>query len=42
MSPATIKRQVKDYVRESSEDMLYSLQRRARENPLQAVVMAKN
>src|SRR3954452_2695882 len=33
VSPATIKRQVKDYVRGSSEDMLQSLQRRARENP---------
>ena len=39
VSPATIKRQVKDYVRESSEDMLQSLQRRARENPLQAVAV---
>jgi ElaB/YqjD/DUF883 family membrane-anchored ribosome-binding protein len=39
VSPATIKRQVKDYVRESSEDMLQSLQRRARDNPLQAVAI---
>src|SRR5947208_4848447 len=39
VSPATIKRQVKDYVRESGEDMLQSLQRRARENPLQAVAV---
>ena len=39
VSPATIKRQVKDYVRESSEDMLQSLQRRARDNPLQAVAV---
>src|SRR3954463_14401756 len=39
VSPATIKRQVKDYVRESSDDMLQSLQRRARENPLQAVAV---
>src|SRR3954469_24839826 len=39
VSPATIKRQVKDYVRESSEDMLASLQRRVRENPLQAVAV---
>ena len=40
VSPATIKRQVKDYVRESSEDMLHSLQRRARENPLEAVAIS--
>src|SRR4051812_9025866 len=39
VSPATIKRQVKDYVRESGEDMLQSLQRRARDNPLQAVAI---
>jgi hypothetical protein len=39
VAPATIKRQVKEYVRESSEDMLQSLQRRARENPLQAVAV---
>src|SRR5437764_13447786 len=39
VSPATIKRQVTDYVRGSSEDMLQSLQRRARENPLQAVAV---
>ena len=39
VSPSTIKRQVKEYVRESSEDMLQSLQRRARENPLQAVAV---
>src|SRR5215217_3183865 len=39
VAPSTIKRQVKEYVRESSEDMLQSLQRRARENPLQAVAV---
>src|SRR5215213_2564103 len=39
VAPSTIKRQVKDYVRESSEDMMQSLQRRARENPLQAVAV---
>jgi ElaB/YqjD/DUF883 family membrane-anchored ribosome-binding protein len=39
VAPSTIKRQVKDYVRESSEDMVQSLQRRARENPLQAVAV---
>jgi ElaB/YqjD/DUF883 family membrane-anchored ribosome-binding protein len=39
VSPATLKRQVKDYVRESSEDMVHSLQRRVRENPLQAVAI---
>lgn len=39
VSPATIKRQVKDYVRESSEDMLQALKRRARENPLQAAAI---
>jgi ElaB/YqjD/DUF883 family membrane-anchored ribosome-binding protein len=39
LSPATIKHQVKEYVRESSEDMLQSLQRRVRENPLQAVAV---
>jgi ElaB/YqjD/DUF883 family membrane-anchored ribosome-binding protein len=39
VSPATIKRQVKDYVRESGEDIVQSLQRRARENPLQTVAV---
>ena len=39
VSPSTIKRQVKEYVRESREGMLQSLQRRARENPLQAVAV---
>jgi len=39
VAPSTIKRQVKEYVRESSEDMMQSLQQRARENPLQAVAV---
>ena len=36
VAPATIKRQVTEYVRESGDNLLHSLQRRARENPLLA------
>ena len=39
VSPSTIKRQVKEYARESGEDMLQSLQRSVRDNPLQAVAI---
>jgi len=39
VAPSTIKRQVSEYVRESRENMLQNLQRRARENPLQAVAI---
>jgi ElaB/YqjD/DUF883 family membrane-anchored ribosome-binding protein len=39
VAPSTIKRQVKEYVRESGESMLESVQRSARENPLQAVAI---
>lgn len=39
VSPAAIKQQAKDYVRDSGESMLRSLQRRARENPLQTVAV---
>jgi hypothetical protein len=39
VSPSAIKQQVKDYVRDSSEGMLHTLQRQARENPLQAVAI---
>jgi ElaB/YqjD/DUF883 family membrane-anchored ribosome-binding protein len=39
VAPSTIKRQVKEYVRESGESMMESVQRSARENPLQAVAI---
>ena len=39
ISPAHIKEEVKDYVREGSEQFLHSLERKARENPLQAVAI---
>jgi hypothetical protein len=39
VAPSTIKRQVSEYVRESGENLMQSLQRRARENPLQAVAV---
>ena len=39
VSPSTIKRQVTEYVRESGDNLLHSLQRRVRENPLQAVAV---
>jgi ElaB/YqjD/DUF883 family membrane-anchored ribosome-binding protein len=39
VAPATIKRQVSEYVRQSSENMMQTIQRRARENPLQAVAI---
>ncbi|MBV8836642.1 MAG: hypothetical protein JO000_08890 [Alphaproteobacteria bacterium] len=40
VSPAAIKQQVKDYVRGSGENLMQSMQRQARENPLQAVALA--
>lgn len=39
VAPATIKRQVTEYVRESGDNLLHTLQRRVRENPLQAVAV---
>src|SRR4051794_32598242 len=39
VAPSTIKRQVSEYARESRENMVQNLQRRARENPLQAVAI---
>jgi len=39
VAPATIKRQVSEYVRESGENMVQTIQRRARENPLQTVAI---
>ena len=40
VAPSAIKRQVTEYVRESGDNLVHSLQRRARENPLQAVAVA--
>jgi hypothetical protein len=39
VAPSAIKRQVSEYVRESRENIVQNLQRRARENPLQAVAI---
>ena len=39
LSPDHIKDEVKDYVREGSEQFLHSIERKARENPLQAVAI---
>jgi ElaB/YqjD/DUF883 family membrane-anchored ribosome-binding protein len=39
ISPAHIKEEVKDYVREGSEQFFQSIGRKARENPLQAVAI---
>lgn len=38
-SPAHIKAEIKDYVRDSGEQLYYSLERKARANPLQAVAI---
>lgn len=38
-SPAHIKEEIKDYVRDSGEQLYYSLERKARANPLQAVAI---
>ena len=39
ISPSNIKKEVKGYIREESADIFESVQRRARENPLQAVAI---
>jgi ElaB/YqjD/DUF883 family membrane-anchored ribosome-binding protein len=39
LSPAHIKEEVKDYVREGSEQFFHSIERKARENPLQALAI---
>lgn len=39
LSPAHIKEEVKDYVREGSEQIFHSIERKVRENPLQAVAI---
>jgi ElaB/YqjD/DUF883 family membrane-anchored ribosome-binding protein len=39
LSPSHIKEEIKDYVREESGQILSSIQRRARDNPLQAVAV---
>ena len=39
VSPAAIKAEVKEYVRESGEQFFHTLERKARENPLQAVAI---
>jgi hypothetical protein len=39
VSPAAIKQEVKDYVRESGEQLIETIRRRAYENPLQAVAV---
>jgi ElaB/YqjD/DUF883 family membrane-anchored ribosome-binding protein len=39
LSPANLKEEVKDYVREGSEEFFDSIKRKARENPLQAVAI---
>jgi ElaB/YqjD/DUF883 family membrane-anchored ribosome-binding protein len=39
LSPAHIKEEVKDYVREGSEQFFHSIERKARENPLQAIAI---
>lgn len=39
LSPAHIKEEVKDYVREGSDQFFHSIARKARENPLQAVAI---
>jgi ElaB/YqjD/DUF883 family membrane-anchored ribosome-binding protein len=40
VSPQAIKEEVKAYAREASYDLIHNLERRARENPLQAVAVA--
>jgi ElaB/YqjD/DUF883 family membrane-anchored ribosome-binding protein len=39
LSPTNIKAEVKDYVRQGSEQFFHSIERKARENPLQAVAI---
>lgn len=39
LSPAHIKEEVKDYVRQGGEQFFHSIERKARENPLQAVAI---
>ena len=39
VSPAAIKAEVKEYVRDSKEQLFHTLERKARENPLQAVAI---
>jgi hypothetical protein len=39
LSPSNIKEEVKDYVREGSGQFFHSIERKARENPLQAVAI---
>jgi ElaB/YqjD/DUF883 family membrane-anchored ribosome-binding protein len=39
LSPTHIKEEVKDYVREGSEQFFHSIERKARENPLQAIAI---
>jgi ElaB/YqjD/DUF883 family membrane-anchored ribosome-binding protein len=39
LSPAHIKEEVKDYVREGGEQFFHSIERKARENPLQAIAI---
>ena len=40
VSPAALKQDAKDYVRHTGEEFLHRMERRARENPLQAVAIA--
>jgi hypothetical protein len=40
VSPAALKQEAKDYVRHTREEFLHKMERRARENPLQAVAIA--
>jgi ElaB/YqjD/DUF883 family membrane-anchored ribosome-binding protein len=39
LSPTNLKEEVKDYVREGTEQFFHSIERKARENPLQAVAI---
>jgi ElaB/YqjD/DUF883 family membrane-anchored ribosome-binding protein len=39
LSPAHIKEEVKDYMREGGEQFFHSIERKARENPLQAIAI---
>jgi ElaB/YqjD/DUF883 family membrane-anchored ribosome-binding protein len=39
LSPTNIKEEVKDYVRQGSEQFFHSIERKARENPLQAIAI---
>jgi ElaB/YqjD/DUF883 family membrane-anchored ribosome-binding protein len=40
VSPAALKQDAKDYVRHTGEEILHKMERRARENPLQAIAIA--